>query len=571
MFMQKLLLCLVFLQANLAGLCQLFEAVDYPKGYFRNPLALPINLSGNFGEMRPNHYHMGLDLKTNARENQPVYAAAEGYISRIKIEPAGFGRAIYINHPNGFTTLYAHLNNFNPALEAWVKKQQYEQEQWNVYLELSPDQFPVKKGDFLAYSGNTGGSQAPHLHWEIRRTRDDVNLNPMLFGLPLTDNTRPRVLRMAFYNRDQSVYEQSPRIVPVKAAGANYVSSLPLITLNSPRVSMAITAYDTHTGSNNPNGVFEALLYVDDQLQTGFRMDQISYNSTRYLNAHIDYKYRSTGGAYLQHLSELPGYTNSIYKAAAGNGIIDLSDRAIHTVKIVVRDAYQNSTTVTAKLKWSGSYTKPATPPGKLFYPLMLDGYESEEAEFFIGESCLYDSAHIRYTKQPATHPNAVSALHQIGSPQIPLQDAFLIRLMPDRVLTEAQKSRTVMYRTSGGRTEVQKVEWQQNWAAARFRDFGAFELLVDTTPPKIVPLGFSNGANLSKASRILFTVTDNLSRFKKVRAELDGNWLRFTNDKGRTFSYQFDEKCLSGKHELRITAEDEAGNTAESIFHFTR
>lgn len=127
------------------------------------------------------------------------------------------------------------------------------------------------------------------------------------------------------------------------------------------------------------------------------------------------------------------------------------------------------------------------------------------------------------------------------------------------------------MYRTSGGRTEVQKVEWQQNWAAARFRDFGAFELLVDTTPPKIVPLGFSNGANLSKASRILFTVTDNLSRFKKVRAELDGNWLRFTNDKGRTFSYQFDEKCLSGKHELRITAEDEAGNTAESIFHFTR
>src|SRR5688500_4548093 len=151
---------------------------SYPQGYFRNPLGIPMLLSGNFGELRPNHYHMGLDLKTLARENLPVYAAAEGYIARIKIEPAGFGRAIYVNHPNGYTTVYAHLNAFNTPLDQWVKQQQYEQESWKVFLELKPDQFPVKKGDFLAYSGNTGGSQAPHVHFEMRRTNGDVNVNP---------------------------------------------------------------------------------------------------------------------------------------------------------------------------------------------------------------------------------------------------------------------------------------------------------------------------------------------------------------------------------------------------------
>src|SRR6478735_5452758 len=143
---------------------------NYPQGYFRNPLNIPIQLAANFGELRTDHFHMGLDIRTQSRENLPVYATADGYISRIKIEPYGFGRAIYINHPNGYTTLYAHLNEFYPALEQYVKLQQYKQESWSVYLELPPGFFPVKKGDVIANSGNTGGSQGPHLHFEIRNT-----------------------------------------------------------------------------------------------------------------------------------------------------------------------------------------------------------------------------------------------------------------------------------------------------------------------------------------------------------------------------------------------------------------
>ena len=202
----RMVVILAALVNSFAGYSQIISTDPYPQGYFRNPLSIPMSLSGNFGELRPNHYHMGLDLKTNKVQNLSVFAAADGYISRIKIEPGGFGRAIYINHPNGYTSLYAHLNNFFPALEQYVKQKQYSAQSWNIYLEIPPDLFPVKKGNFIAYSGTTGGSQAPHVHFEIRKTDVDVNLNPLLFGFPIPDKTSPTLPRLAIYDRSKSLY-----------------------------------------------------------------------------------------------------------------------------------------------------------------------------------------------------------------------------------------------------------------------------------------------------------------------------------------------------------------------------
>jgi len=552
---------------------QLTENAAYPKGYFRNPLAVPMDLSGNFGELRPNHYHMGLDLKTLKRENLPVYASATGYIAKVKIEPAGFGRAIYINHPNGFTTLYAHLNDFAPALEAYIKREQYRLEEWRIFIDIPPDLFPVQKGEFIAYSGNTGGSQAPHVHFEIRRTVDDVNVNPLLFGFPLKDNTSPRILRLALFDRTKSTYEQTPRIIPIKATGlAKYSTTIPVIVVSSPLISFGITAYDTHTGSSNLNGVFESLIFMDQQMITAFQMDGISYNDTRYMNAHIDYKTKTSGGVYLQHLSDLPGYINSIYTRYNGDGVLDISSGGLHEIRIDVKDAYGNTTVLTTKVQYRQSAT-PYRPllSGKIFYPLMLDGYETEDCEFFLGEKCLYDSVHIRYNKTKSTNPLAVSAVHSIGSSYIPLQESFLVRIQPDRTLTAEQQQKTIVQWFSGAKKDIQKAEWQNGWAAARFREFGFYQLLVDEVPPMIIPIGFAEGSNLSKSTRIAFTITDNFNKFKKVRAELDGKWLRFTNDKGRTFSYRFDEKCLTGQHELKISVEDEAGNATVKTFRFTR
>ena len=566
--MARLLVFLLFISVTIQE--QFAPFLDYPKGYFRNPLNIPINLSGNFGELRPNHYHMGLDLKTLRKENLPVYAAADGYVSRIKIEPGGFGRAIYIAHPNGYTSVYCHLNDFNPALESWVKQKQYELESWAIYEELPADRFPVSKGDFIAYSGNTGGSQAPHLHFELRRTSDDFNVNPMLFGFQLADNTRPSILRLGIYDRTKSVYEQVPRLVATTPKG-NGQFSVPAITVSSPRISLAITAYDTHTGSTNQNGIFEAVLYENDLAVTGFRMDAISYEATRYLNAHIDFRTRARGGAYLQHLSELPGYIHSIYTKFRGDGVLDLSDQQPRTIRVVVKDAYGNYSALNTTIRYNGaSPAEPATG-GKKFYPMMVDVVETEDCEFIIGERTLYDSVSILHRRTLSSLPAVVSAIHTIGETHIPLQDAMAIRIRPLRELSDTEKERVVMQRYAGAKKDVMKVSWQDNWAMAGFRDFGSFQLVVDTQPPQVIPVGFTNGANLASAVRLSFTVKDNLNKWKVIRTELDGSWIRFTNDKGRYFHYRFDEKCGAGTHQLKVIARDEAGNETEQIFRFTR
>ncbi|HEV2355064.1 MAG TPA: M23 family metallopeptidase, partial [Puia sp.] len=410
----------------------LFTAPDYPQGYFRDPLDIPMSLAANFGELRVNHYHMGLDIRTQHRENLPVHAAADGYVCRVEIAPEGFGQAIYIRHPNGYTTVYGHLNRFFPALAAYVAAAQYREQSWQVDLTLQPSLFPVRKGELIAYSGNTGGSQGPHLHFEIRRTRDNVNLNPLLFGLPVPDRVPPTILRLAWYDAGRGVYDQSPGIVDVhpekrNAAGltADYAISAPVLELPVPRVGFAISAFDTQTGSRNPNGIYRAVLSEDDRTVIGFQLDRISYDDTRNINAHIDYKTRNTGGPFLQQLFLLPGYPfPSIYRvpgpsggvdpaaaaekgvgadeqpapgrpedvqrqgtaARAADGFMDISDGRVHDVRIDVTDPRGNRGRLAFEVRYAAAGVA-GPPPGvvpavstertgeveKTFYPGMID------------------------------------------------------------------------------------------------------------------------------------------------------------------------------------------------------
>ncbi len=566
----KYLLFLLSLFANTI-FAQTSILSPYPRGYFRDPLNIPIRLAGNFGELRPNHYHMGLDIKTNRIQNYSVFAAADGYIARVKIEPFGFGRAIYINHLNGYTTVYGHLNNFNATLEQYVKQQQYRLESWAVFLEIPDGLFPVKKGDFIAYSGTTGGSQAPHLHFEIRETATDINLNPLLFGLPVPDQIAPEILRLALYDRNRSIYEQSPKIIPVRKKGKAYVTAPALIITHTNKVSLAITSYDRQTGSSNLNGIYQAILYENESEQIRFTMDRIGYYNTRNLNAHIDYKTRANGGAWLQHLTELPGYQNSIYQRGKGNGVINLADGKVHNIKILVKDVYGNSAQLSCRLQYRMPVATKQDYPGKMFYPGMLNVDGAADCEFYVSEKGLYDSVHINYRKTVSANEQVVSAIHSIGEAYIPLQDSLVVRIKPDRDISPELMDRVVMQRFAGSKNEVLKVRWQRGWASAAFREFGNFQLVVDSFPPQISPVGWTNGADISKASRITIAVDDNLKTYKNFRAELDGKWLRFTNDKGGNFIYIFDENCRPGAHELRIRVEDEAGNSQSETFRFLR
>jgi len=546
------------------------------------PVQAKIALAANFGELRPNHYHMGLDCKTDQKQNARVVAAADGYIAHIRIEPSGFGRSIYINHPNGLTTLYGHLNDFFPELEKYVKEQQYKMESWLVFLDIPPDLFPVKQGQFIAFSGNTGGSQGPHLHFEIRDTKTDKVFNPSLFGFPIPDNVPPTLIRLAVYDRRISTYSQTPKLYVLKKINARlndavgqgkYIPASPIIITNTDRVSFGISAVDKYTGSYNPNGIYEAVLYNDDEPVVGFQLDNISYDETRYLNAHIDHKLRASGGPFVEHLSRLPGYPEGVYKDFSGDGIINLEDDSVHQIKAEVKDAYDNISVLQFQVKRGlineNKYKQDLSE--QKFSPGFVNVFEREDIQVILGEKDLYDSINFIYAKKTSITPQAVSALHTVHTALVPVHGYYTIRLKTDRSLQNIDDNKIIMQRTWGSKMDVVKPNKEGEWFTGKFREFGNFQLLVDNVPPVISPVGIRDNANLSRSSQIIFTVTDNMKEIKNFRAELDGKWLRFTNDKGRSFIYKFDEMCLPGNHELKVSVEDEAGNVATKIFHFVR
>lgn len=550
----------------------LFAQAIYPQNYFRNPLDIPMELSANFGELRPNHWHMGLDIRTDARENLPVYAAAAGYIAKAGVRPQSFGRFIIINHPNGLSTLYAHLNDFYPELEQYVTEQQYKQESWAVELTFSNKQFPVSKGTFIAYSGNTGGSKGPHLHFEVIDTRSDKRLNPLLFGFPLQDKVPPSLVRLAMYDRSRSVYDQAPVFFPLKNTDSGYIiPKMPVIRTGLSKLSFALQMYDKTTPGGSPNGVFSATLYQDEVAETAFILDSIDYDETAYINSHIDYKHDYNGGAYLQHLSRLPGDNGVAYHPLHSDGMIRLQDTLVHAMSVEVKDANGNAVQLRFAIQYSDSLAAllPARMSSPRLAPQRVNEVNKEDFRMHLPETSLYDSVPAYYYRDNTAAYNAVTGKHQFNDPSYPVHDDFDVYIKPTRTIPAEWKSKLLMVKSGRG-TTIKKPEWHDGWLTASFGDFGSFQVFADLTPPSVNELGKGDTINLSAATRIVFTPTDNYG-IRKFRAELDSQWIRFTNDKTRNWIYRFDERCPYGIHHLKVTVEDYVGNTTVKEWWFRR
>ena len=408
-------------------------------------------------------------------------------------------------------------------------------------------------------------SQGPHMHFEVRDTKTDKVLNPLLFDFPIPDNVAPNILRLAVYDRRLSTYEQTPKIYSLKKVNGVYKTVASVIPVNTDKVSFAITAYDTYTGSTNQNGIYKAVLYDNENAISGFEIDSISYDETRYLNAHIDYKTRSAGGSWLEHLSRLPGYNNGIYKATDNDGVISLEADSIHHIKVLVSDANGNTSTLEFAVKNNGIANTPVNKM-QMFYPNFINVFENANVELYLPENCIYDSFHFKYNEIPGPNGNKIYQLHNTS---VPLQTYFPVKIRADYAVKDT--GRVVMKRFSGSKQDYKKAVNENGWYRASFREFGNFQLLIDSIPPTIIPIGFRDGMNTVKLGRIKFSVSDNSEEIEKFTAMLDGKWLRFSNDKGRTFIYDFDEHCNVGEHELIITAEDLVGNKTEKKYHFTR
>jgi hypothetical protein len=566
--MQRLLLFIVLLVCPHLLPAQ---SRSYPQGYFRNPLNIPILLAGNFGECRPGHFHSGMDIKTGGHENEPVFAAADGYVSRIKMEPGGFGHGLYITHPNGYTTLYAHLNDFTPAIQRYVRQQQYARESWTVDLQLPPKQFPVKKGQQIAWSGNTGGSTAPHLHFEIRDTETEHPLNPQLFGFNVKDNRAPVLKQLVVYDMTVGIYDVAPKFYPLSKKGSAFISAEDSITISSAVSGIGLVVDDYMPGSDNTLAIYTMEWYLDGILQGRVRLDDIGYDETRYINAFADYGLKKAGKPWVQCLFQLPGNRLShIYASLnAARGLLRPGDEDYHQVRILVKDVAGNSSEMSFHLRCTEAphamfhCTEPAEA-GK------LNRYTTENVQFFLDEKALYDVTCIDISSTDA--PGSLSSRIAIGRPTIPVHHSFDLSIKPSKLIPFALRGKIAMVYNDGSKAESGRAAMpaaQGGWYTASVRAFGEYRLVADTIGPLVKPVTKSEG-NLSKARGIVFKATDETTSVKTFRAELDGKWLLFEQHEDE-WKYVFDSHCPAGKHNLVVMASDENGNETMASYTFTR
>lgn len=548
----------------------------YPKDYFRNPLDIPILLAGNFGECRLNHFHSGIDIKTNGKENLPVYAAADGYISRIKLESGGFGHALYITHPNGYTTLYAHLNNFNTNVQQFVSQEQYKNESWETDVSLKPEQFPVKKGEQIAWSGNTGASTAPHLHFEIRNTQSEHPLNPQLFGLPITDNIAPVVGGIALYNMKESIYDQEPQILKVKKKGNDYTTVIDTVVINTDQAGIAINVNDYMNSSKNTLTYYTATLYMNDAQIINIRLDDIGYDETRYLHAFIDYKLKKINGSWYQCLFQIEGnelnhiyeYTTD-YRRMSEKGKLAFANNSPKNIRVVLTDANGNKTLLSFYMKLVNPTEPPENKCDKYhhFAVHKSNSFSNANIALILDQKALYESVCFDFKKTPDV--NSYSDRYQIHNSYIPVHTYFDIYIKADKPIPFNLRDKIAMVYTDGKEESAKAATGEDDWYKARFRAFGEYRLVADNKPPIIKPLQ-KQGANLSKAPHISFNVKDSITSVKTFRAELDGKWLCFEK-RNDVYFYTFDEHCPPGKHILTITVADENDNKQILTYNFTR
>ncbi|BAV09930.1 membrane protein related to metalloendopeptidases [Filimonas lacunae] len=535
---------------------------------------MPIQLSANFGEIRKDHFHMGLDIRTKQRENLPVYAAAGGFISRISIQRYGYGKAIYIQHPNGFTTVYGHLNGYYDTLSHYIIQKQYTDKQWEQDITFSPGQFPVEKGQFIAWSGNTGSSGGPHLHFEIRDTRTGKNLNPLLFGMEVEDNIPPVLEGLYWFDRRYSTYQTSPKPIAIVNNKGSYQlkGGGDTLHIGSPRISFGVRAEDRTNSSSFLFGIYEAGLWMDDSLRCYFQVNNFSYPDSRYVNGSIDYATFLHTGKGIQHLSRLPGNELSIYNTDDNNGVISLTDTLPHTVRILLKDVEGNSTVMQYMVRYDSTLQEDlfftmnsvAVPPNQPY------NINEQEVKASFDAFAFYDIVPFVLGQQPRQQWPQASSQALLHNENVPVHDMYTVQL-PLQPVAANYTDRLVMQLQSGRYRLYQKAQPASNgWFSGSFNRLGNVQLLVDTVPPSITPIGWKDNQVFTTQSSIRVRCSDNIDEVRNFNAYLDGQWILFTHST-YDYIYTFDEHCTLGEHVLSVSVQDLAGNTSVREFNFIK
>lgn len=541
----------------------------YPKDVFQSPLEIPLVLAGTFGELRSNHFHSGIDIKTQQREGLPVLAIGDGTVTRIVVSHWGYGKALYVAHPNGYTSVYGHLKKFGPGIEEYVKKVQYAKQSYEV--EIFPDygELKVSQGSTVAFSGNTGGSSGPHLHFEIRSSINEKPTNPLLYGYEVRDATDPTLLGLHAYPLSKdAVINQSEEKIQINYTKQADGSFLADKVTASGSIGFGVNTFDRQDMAANQNGVYSIRQTVNGRVYSEFDFETFSFGETRYINTLIDYAHFYKFRQRIQKCFKEPFNHLSIYKSLYNDGKIDLEEGMSYNVELLISDIAGNTTKLIIPVEGKKEMAKKFKDNKTSSDFILADkpnNFDLGAAKVYFPANTFYDDFYIDLKKGNDTvtiHDNSVAAHRN-----------FTISFDPSKHPLSDRDQLFIAHLDENGRPSYSKTYKRDGSFTTRTRTLGTYTLAKDSIAPTITPKNFKERQWLSNYSYLSLTISDDLSGIDTYSATLNGEWILMEYEpKTNTITYNFDDKILNATDcELKVTVTDNVGNSSTFISAFFR
>lgn len=534
----------------------------------RKPMDIPVLLSGNFGELRSNHFHSGIDFKTQGVEGKPIHSVQDGYVSRISVSPWGYGNGLYITHPDGTTTVYGHLQKFSQKITAYLKEKQYEQESFNVNLSLAPDELPVKEGELVALSGNTGSSGGPHLHFEVRDTETEEPMDPIEYYKDLIKDTQaPKIQGIMVYSMPgKGVVNGSRRKLELKPVTAkNGKQTLTGKIEAWGEIGLAVKGYDYMDNTSNIYGIKDITLTADSQVIFHSNLDRFAFDETRYLNSFTDFEeWKEHRSFYIKSFVD-PG-NRLRFIESLNRGILTIDEPRTYHLTYKLADAFGNTTQLSIRIEGKEQpIPEIDTENAELFHWWSDNRFGAKGIRLTIPKGNLYDDLYFRYSvKEDSAALGATHILH--NKPVAFHKSAKLsLRLQTD---TLDNKQQYGIVRQQNGRRSWTGGVYRNGWVDADIKEMGSYTLGQDLVPPTITPL---NPATWVSQQAITLRLSDNLSGVQTYRGEIDGQYVLFEMNSKSVITYHFDKERLArGKHTLKLVVTDACGNQSTYTYPFT-